>query len=177
MERTEGGLSIIEVGLLLCVLGIVLAIAVPTFRERVRTSKIAEAPEQLQILHQRVAAYYSADWDSKTRCLPGSAGPTPEKPSANPVAVSFYAELEPGAESWKALQFQPRVPIRFRYSYLPQASGCALDNPDDKPLVILRAEGDLDGDEAFSMFERHGGVSDQGELVPVGVLQVARRVD
>ena len=176
MERSEhGGLSLIEAGLLRCLLGIVLAVAVPTFLGNVRTSKISEAAEQLETLHRSTAAYFATERGKLRHCLPPKAGPTPVEPSPALQRVDFADPTSAGHGSWLALDFQPKVPIRYRYTYAPRSHGCALVGSDAS--VLYRAEGDLDGDGVFSLFERRATVTEGGALVPVGVLYVERRVD
>ncbi len=177
MERSERGLSLIEVGLLLCLLGVVLAVAVPTFGRHVRTSKVSEAAEQLDKLHRATASYFNAAWGPERGCLPPQAGPTPSLPTQNPAVVDFTEPAADGYQSWTALGFQPSVPIRFRYSYLPHSHGCGLTAPESNPLVVLRAEGDLDGDGVFSLFERTAQPTEEAGLMPIGVLHVLRRTD
>jgi type II secretory pathway pseudopilin PulG len=171
-------LSLIEAALLLCILGIVLAVFVPTFLRRVRTNKISEASELLQQMHERTAAYYATSWDSGLRyCLPPAAGPTPAGPSVDPVAIDFFAPEQRGHESWRALEFQPTRPIRYSYSYRPSEDGCDLLGGAGTVLVSFRAEGDLDGDGVRSTFERQAAPDEVGALQPLGVLHVHRRIE
>jgi hypothetical protein len=154
---------------------------VPTFVGHMRTSKVSEASEELAALHDAAAAYYAARHDTqagrKNRCLPPAAGPAPAEPSVDAVAYAFDADDTPGAATWRALGFQPDRPIRYRYTFVPAASGCGLDAPEDGPLLTLRAEGDLDGDGKRSLFEREATVADDGTLVPIGVLYMLDRVE
>lgn len=177
MERSERGLSLIEVGLLLCLVGVVLAVAVPTFGRQVRTSKVSEAAEQLEALHQVTASYFGATWGDQTDCLPPRAGPSPPLPAQSALVVDFDDPAMDGFETWAALGFQPTIPIRFRYTFLPHAGGCGLTASESHPLVVLRAEGDLDGDGVLSLFERTAQPTADAGLVPTGVLHVLRRTD
>jgi type II secretory pathway pseudopilin PulG len=182
-KRSLSGLTLVEVALLFCVSGVVLAVSIPTFFSALRTSKIAEASLQLNALYQATAAYYetgvfsSTDQGIQARCLPPSAGPSPEKPSRTPVKVDFFAESTAGSDIWRALDFNPSDPICFRYTFLSFRSGCGVDNRTDGPLVTLRAEGDMDEDGEYSTFERSAYVDKQGELVPDPVLFVRDRTE
>jgi type II secretory pathway pseudopilin PulG len=166
-----------ETALLLCILGTVLAVFIPTFIRRVRTNKISEASELLQEMSERAAAYYATSWDSGLRhCLPPAAGPTPAAPGVEPVTVDFVAADQPGHESWSALDFQPDRPIRYSYSYRPAKNGCDLESSEGAALVSFRAEGDLDGDGVRSTFERRATL-EAGALEPEGVLHVHQRIE
>jgi Tfp pilus assembly protein PilE len=164
--RRTAGLSAVELTLLISVLAVVLAASAPAFVRALRVSKVAEAPHQLARLSQQAAAYYAAvhstDAGLRTSCLPAPAGPTPAQPSATPIDVVFGAPGTPGSATWLALDFQPLEPIRYRYSVASSDEGCTTVAHTPRTLV-LRAEGDLDGDESLSMFERTLTVS-EGEL-------------
>ena len=175
------GLTLVEVALLICVCGVLLAVFVPTFVRHLRTSKVSEASEQLERMHEATSAYFAAvhdvDGHRRTACLPAAAGPAPESPSADPVDFDFQADDTPGAETWSALGFAVEQPIRYRYEFLPAQPGCGLEALDGTPLVTLRAEGDLDDDGKRSLFERQADVNEDGELVPVGILYMLDRTE
>ena len=177
MSRRRPGLSLVEVGLIACLVGTLLAIFVPTFIDRVRTNRIAEAPELLEQLYRRTASYFETDWSGREHCLPAEAGPTPTQPSPDPQAVDFAAEDVLGHASWAALGFQPERPIRFSYRFVPYQDGCNLEGPADRPAVTFTAVGDLDGDKVHSRFERAASIDSAEGLVPVGALQVYQRVE
>jgi hypothetical protein len=181
-RRTRQGLTLVEVALLLSMLGIVLAAGVPAFIRGLRTSKTQEAAQELERMFAAVAAYYEVPQPTPTgprlRCLPESAGPTPERPSIDPIAVSFQAPEVPGSATWRAIGYEPSGPVRFRYSLRVARVGCGPLGAEarDKPVVVLRAEGDLDGDGVLSTFERSAREL-EGRLVLDGTLLVHDRIE
>lgn len=177
MSRGRPRLSLIELGLLLCVVGIVLAVFVPTFVRRVRVNKISEASELLQEMSARAAAYYATAWPNGKRfCLPPGAGPTPSLPTVDSADVIFADEAQTGHQSWEALGFQPDRPVRYSYSFSPGQHGCDLVGDGEGGSVAFRAEGDLDGDGVRSVFERRATIDGAG-LKPAGPLHIHRRVE
>lgn len=177
MARGRPRLSLIEAALLLCLVGIVLAIFVPTFTRRVRANKINEASELLQDLSARTAAYYATSWDDERRhCLPPGAGPMPAVPSVEAESVDFLSAEAEGHETWQALGFQPDRPIRYSYTYVPSQHGCDLIGREGLGTVSFRAEGDLDGDGVRSTFERRATLGPDGWL-QADVLHVHQRVE
>lgn len=179
-RRSRAGLSLLETATVISVVGMLLAVALPTLGKTVRPSKLTEASEQLDSLVRATAAYYAEPrldaHGELTHCLPPPAGPTPETPSVSPISVDFPA----GAEGWKALGFATSVPLRFRYAYMPAVWGCERDRSWNVPgplLVRFRAEGDLDGDGAYSHFERRAQILPGGELRIEPVLHVEDRVE
>ncbi len=165
---------------MVCLLGALLAVAFPTFIRTVQTSKIAEASSELASLYKASASYYATAQSlpdgTHAFCLATAAGPAPALPAVEPVRVDFSAADTPGAATWSAIGFLPQAALRYRYSYLPTQAGCALPTPKVAALS-LRAEGDLDGDGAYSRFERGANLGAPGELVPDPVLRVRDRVE
>ena len=176
--KRRDGMTLVEACAIVCVVGVLLAVFVPTFIRHVHTSKTAEASEQLAELHRLSAAYYvarhaGADGHVRQHCLPLSAGPAPATPTSDPVAVDFAAATTPGVASWRALGFAPADPTRFRYTLTTTVDGCELAATEGVTFV---AEGDLDGDGVRSRFERRAVV--RGDtFAPTGVLVVRDRVE
>jgi len=172
VSRGRPRLSLLEAALLLCIVGTVVAVFVPTFMDRVRTNKIIEASELLQELSDRTAAYYGTSWDGGfRRCLPPAAGPTPTEPTIDPDVVDFLAPTAEGQDTWKALGFQPDRAIRYSYRYMPSEAGCDLGGEGKDGPVTFRAEGDLEGDGVRSRFERQAVPTLDGTLEPLEGLE------
>ena len=180
-RRKLEGITLVEAAAIVCLIGIVLAVFIPSFLRELRTSKTSEATEHLELLYQRSAAYFverrRTEDGTLTRCLPPTAGPTPRAPTETPHEIDFLSEDTPGHETWSALGFQPEIPVRFTYTFEPTASGCGLRSPEGTYLLTIRAEGDLDGDGERSVFERRARATDEGELVPSDVLYIRDRVE
>jgi type II secretory pathway pseudopilin PulG len=180
--RTTAAFTLVEVSLILGVLGVLLAVAVPAFVRALRVSKVTEAQDELARIHEHAARYYASpqviDGRKHLRCLPEPAGPTPASPSVKPTTADFASADAPGATTWRALEYAPSGPTRFRYTFLPAQSGCgtATDRPSAAPLLTLRAEGDLDGDGKLSRFERTARDRD-GELVFDALLSIRDRIE
>lgn len=172
--RRFEGLTAVEMLVAVSIIGVAMAVLVPTFVRHLRTSKTAEATEALQSIDRRVQAYYQRRHAAGRRCLPKPAGPTPATGSPAPVSVDFFDAEQPGHAVWRALDYQPDGPIRFRYSFEPVAADCLLEGTH---LWTLRAEGDLDGDGKYSRFERSSGINEDGLLGPVGVFHIYRRTE
>lgn len=185
-RRGREGATFLQVALAISIAGCVLAAFVPRFLRDLHLSKVNEAATELNRMHWGAAAYFATPWLApdapagtpvRTHCLPEAAGPTPELPSAEPVEVDFGDPALPGSATWRSLAFFPDGPVRFRYSFVPVESGCELRSPEGTYLVTLRAEGDLDGDGARSLFERRARANDEGVLVPTGILYVRDRTE
>ncbi len=179
-RRRRAGLSLVEAALIVSIVGIVLAVFIPTFARELRTSKTSEAVDNLRALSVSAAAYFTTPWPreegpAQLRCLPPTAGPTPRTPTADPVTVDFQSEDTPGQETWTALSFEPDGDVRYAYTFEPTAAGCGLRSPEGSYLLTVRAEGDLDSDGERSMFEQRLTALPSGELVEFGILYVRDR--
>jgi hypothetical protein len=172
----------VQAAMVVCFVGCVLAAFLPTFVRELRVSKIAEASEQLERMHEAAAAYYAAEHVTESgprrHCLPPAAGPTPAAPHVEPHDVDWADTSTVDGRSWVALGFVPDRPVRFSYSFEPAIHGCDLRSPRGTYLVTFRAEGDLDGDGERSIFERRAAANPEtGELEPLGILYVRDRVE
>lgn len=179
-RRARAGLTLVEVALLFGLVGIVLAVVVPTFFRALQVSKLTEVSEQLEAMHRAAASYYAAPRTTaeglRIECLPASAGPAPARPSADPVAVDFAADTTPGAETWRAIGFRPSVPLRYRYTLVSAVQGCGTARDVSGTVITFRAEGDLDADGILSRFER-SAVHRDGSLAADKVALVHDRVE
>ena len=178
-ERVRGA-GLLEIVFAISLLGIVLAVAIPTFVRTVRTSKLEEAGRELKAIEHALASYYVGPKASQPRrCLPEAAGPAPAEPSVEPVDVDFHDPATPGAATWRAIGYRPASPLRYRYTLIPTVAGCQTQQPSARatvPLVVLRAEGDLDGDGSLSRLEL-ALVEEAGTLVARGALRAQDRVE
>jgi type II secretory pathway pseudopilin PulG len=178
--RSRFTLGIVELCLIFSLLGSLLAIAIPTFVRHVRTSKIREASQRLAQLYRLTRSYYSrAHWTgirSQTHCIIASLGPLPAMPSVEPLPDPFVALPQAQKKMWFDLGFRPRN-IRYRYSvHTSGPSQCAGGHT--SPInMVLRAEGDLDGDGAYSLFERSIWIRPDGTWHPDPVLHIKDRTE
>lgn len=170
--RTEtSGLTLVETAVLVSLVGVLLAVFVPTFVAKLRTSKVQEASDMLETIHAATTAYYEARHERQQRCLPPSSEPTPSEPSAELVDVDF------GAEPWVSLGVTTEDGLRYSYQLIVPSAGCDLRVPTGRALFTVRAVGDLDDDGVRSTFERSATLDENGTVVPLGVLYVTRRVE
>lgn len=179
--QSQRGISLVEAATVVSILGVLLAAFTPTFFKQVRLSKVSEATDQLARMHQATAAYYEqtlrVDNHLRSACLPLSAGPTPVAPSPIPVVVDFASAEQHGHATWRALGLEP-IEARFSYAMIVKQPGCGPRKDASAPLVVFRAEGDLDGDGERSLVERAAvATPDERSLTPYGILKVERRVE
>lgn len=138
--------------IVVAILGVLAAIAVPAFQSYVRRSRASEATELLRQIFMKAAAYYHPDRANKglvapqwNACVVGSTD--------NDVTPGTSKKLgDYTSQSWKSLHHT------ISYSYfrfeIETVGGARCDVPAQTgPLYLIRARADLDGDGARSSFE------------------------
>ena len=97
--RKKGGFTLIELMIVVAIIGILAAVAIPAFINYVKRSKTSEVPEQLKALFTGAATYYDREMNNATNtgtvthCAVTAAGvalgaaPTDQK-IARPTASS-----------------------------------------------------------------------------------------
>lgn len=178
----ELGLTLLEAALLIAIVGGAFAAFFPVFFREVKTSKIAEASANLEVLYQLTEAYFERRHEDeegmvRSKCLPPSAGPLPAKPTPVRTPLELHTESDDeDARVFAALGFDPGS-VRYRYSIVTHHPGCGLERRDQGPDIEFVAEGDLDDDGVYSLFIRGAAIDEEGKLVPHGPLRVRDRVE
>jgi hypothetical protein len=134
-------LSLIESAVAACLLGSIVAVAVPAFVRDVESSRLVEPVSGLERLATRAVAHAVA-----SGAYPETAPWTPAVPPRGTTEVDPEGTWD--HPTWRALDFRAAPegrPHAYAFSFERTASG-----------FTARAQGDLDGDGLFSLFEVRG---------------------
>ena len=161
-QRVQSAFTLVELMIVVVILGILAAVAIPAFTRYVKRSKTAEGTMNVAKIAQAEIVYFQSSSERSTASF-ASAGPTP---SAAPTASKYAAQPTAftGDSNWTTIGFSIDGP--FYYQYVTTGTTTAF---------TAQANGDIDGDTVLSTFRRtctvSAGETQQSQIIITNELE------
>lgn len=162
-----------ETLVLLCVLGVLCAVAIPTIARTVKRSRTSEAAENLAYMFRAASTYYASERTdhaaggvSAHECVPATSKTLPAKARSRAQKVDFSKD-----PTFSQMGFSSADPVYFSYTFVG-VDRCRFSGG---PAFTARAEGNLDEDSTRSLFERAARATAGGEIVGTAGLYVMNK--
>lgn len=161
LQKAKKGFTLIELMIVVAILGILAAVAIPAFVRYLRRAKTTEAVDKLAYLFRSSTTYITSERsqrDVTTTALleaqfPSTVALTPAAiPGATRVIDATGTWDDP---TWQALTFSISDPHYYSYEYVSSGTGTGAQ-------FTARACGNLDGRGSTSTFERAGRNTTEG---------------
>jgi len=174
-NKAQKGFTLIELMIVVAIIGILAAVAIPAFMKYIKKSKTSEARQFVKKIYDGARAYYMDRNGRETFADADTGAQFPATPTTNTVPAqgaccSAGDKCMPNAsqwtdETWVALQFSVDDPHYYSYQYT---------SANVTQSFYGRAFGDLDCNGTYSTFSMYGEINSTYADGPAGTAAIYR---
>lgn len=183
LRKKDKGFTLIELMIVVVILGVLAAVAIPAFIKYIRRAKTSEAEDKLSEMFRSAVSYFTQENVQRGAAAAALDPQFPAPEGLTPGGCSFCAGAADGrcdpnnggggasydgataagwdTNTWQALNFAISDPHYFVYEF---ASTPPTGDRGVGAGFTARAQADLDDDTNCSLFERAGIATANGDV-------------
>jgi prepilin-type N-terminal cleavage/methylation domain-containing protein len=178
IREKRSGFTLVELMIVVAIIGILAAVAIPAFTRYVRKSRTAEAVGHLNKQWMGSIAYYEADHTSAagivlTKEFPGPVAGWESATECGCNSSTFCGAANPIWNTdavWQALSFSVPDPHHYMPGYSGSGSGSSAQ-------FTAYAKGDLNCNGKLAEFKRQGTINSLGDVTGSHIPMVVNELE